>query len=314
MQGLMLQDFTAEGTLKYKNFLETTAQVIPMYMLRALGGLMYVGSMFLMVYNLIKTAKQGKLEANEADEAPALERTNPNEAGLTGYLRHRILERKPMLLLVLSTIVILIGGLVEFVPIFTIKSNIPTIQSVKPYTPLELAGRDIYIREGCNNCHSQMIRPFRSETERYRGEYSKAGEFVYDHPFLWGSKRTGPDLHREGGRNPDSWHFNHMIDPRRTSPGSIMPPYEWLAKNDLDVSTIKKKISVMRDLGVPYPSNYEAQALEDLRTQAKAIQQNLANDPQKIQVADNKEIIAMIAYLQRLGTDIKGEKTTENTK
>jgi cytochrome c oxidase cbb3-type subunit I/II len=314
MQGLMLQDFTPEGTLKYKNFLETTEQVIPMYMLRALGGLMYVSGMFVMVYNLIKTAKQGKLVANEADEAPTLERTNPGEAGLTGYLRHRILERKPMMLLVLSTIVILIGGLVEFVPIFTIKSNIPTISSVKPYTPLELQGRDIYIREGCNNCHSQMVRPFRSETERYRGEYSKAGEFVYDHPFLWGSKRTGPDLHREGGRNPNSWHFNHLIDPRRTSPGSIMPAYEWLAKNELDVSTLQTKIIVMRQLGVPYPPNYENQALTDLRAQAKSIQQNLANDPQKIQVPANREIIAMIAYLQRLGTDIKGEKNSANTK
>ncbi len=303
-QGLMMQDFTDEGTLKYKNFLESTAQIIPMYQLRALGGLMYVGAMFIMVYNLIKTANQGKLEANEMDEAPAMEKAN-NEGKVTGYLRHRILERKPMTLMVLSTVAILIGGLVEFIPLFTIKSNIPTIAAVKPYTPLELKGRDIYISEGCNNCHSQMIRPFRSETERY-GEYSKAGEFVYDHPHLWGSKRTGPDLHRIGGKYPNSWHYNHMLDPRSTSPASIMPPYKWLAENTLDLDDVPATIRAMQKLGVPYPSNYDQHAVTDLKIQAKTIADDLAKD--KIKVADDKEIIALIAYLQRLGTDIKASK------
>ena len=148
------------------------------------------------------------------------------------------------------------------------KSNIPTIASVKPYTPLELEGRDIYIKEGCYNCHSQMIRPFRHETERY-GEYSKAGEFVYDHPFQWGSKRTGPDLAREGGRNPDSWHFKHMYEPSWITTGSIMPAYPWLFKNDVDESMIEKKINAMRTLGVPYAEGYEKIAMDDYKAQAK---------------------------------------------
>lgn len=311
MQGMMLQDFSEEGTLKYFNFLETTMQVIPMYMLRALGGTMYVLSMLLMVYNLIKTAKQGELVANEMDEVPVENYTaaEEGEKQLTGYLRHRILERKPVVLLALSTIVILIGGAVEFIPVFTIKSNIPTIASVKPYTPLELKGRDIYIREGCNNCHSQMIRPFRSETERY-GEYSKAGEFVYDHPFLWGSKRTGPDLHRIGGKYPDSWHFRHMRNPRETSPESIMPTYPWLLENDLDQSDVKATISGMRTLGVPYKFGYEDEAIADLNTQARKIQANLKAD--KIEISDKKEIVALIAYLQRMGTDISLNKQASN--
>lgn len=311
MQGMMLQDFSEEGTLKYFNFLETTMQIIPMYMMRALGGTMYVLGMFLMVFNLIKTAKQGELVANELDEVPVENYTGAEEGEkqLTGYLRHRILERKPVVLFALSTLVILIGGAVEFIPVFTIKSNIPTIASVKPYTPLELKGRDIYIREGCNNCHSQMIRPFRSETERY-GEYSKAGEFVYDHPFLWGSKRTGPDLQRIGGKYPNSWHYRHMRNPRETSPESIMPTYPWLLENDLDQSNVKAIVSGMRKLGVPYKFGYEDEAIEDLNKQARKISENLKTD--KIIVSEKKEIIALIAYLQRMGTDIKMNQQASN--
>ena len=156
-----------------------------------------------------------------------------------------------VLFTILTTIAILIGGLVELVPLMLVKSNVPTIASVKPYTPLELEGRDIYIREGCNNCHSQMIRPFRSEVERY-GEYSKAGEFVYDFPFLWGSRRTGPDVHRVGGKYNDNWHFNHMSDPRSTSPGSIMPRYSWLIKNDMNDSNLESKMKGLVTLGATY--------------------------------------------------------------
>jgi cytochrome c oxidase cbb3-type subunit I/II len=187
-------------------------------------------------------------------------------------------------------------------PTFTIESNIPTISSVKPYSPLELQGRDIYIKEGCVNCHSQMIRPFRSETERY-GEYSKAGEFVYDHPHLWGSKRTGPDLQREGGKYSNAWHFNHLFDPQTMSPGSIMPPYEWLTTQTLDTTTTISKINAMRSLGVPYAEGYEHQANRDLDGQAKAIALDLQKN--NVKVKSDKEIIALIAYLQRLGTDIK---------
>ena len=309
MQGMMLQDFNADGGLKYGNFLETTTQVIPMYVMRALGGLMYVAGMVLMVYNLVKTAKQGKLVADEMDEAPAIIKANHGEGAMTGYQRHRILERKPVLFLLVTTFVILIGGLVEFIPVFTIKSNIPTISSVKPYTPLELEGRNIYMREGCYNCHSQMVRPFRSETLRY-GEYAKAGEFVYDHPFLWGSKRTGPDLLREGGKQKSSWHFRHMMDPRSTSSGSIMPNYNWLYSNNLDLSDTRASISAMRRMGVPYPFGYEDEALKDLENQALKIQSDLAADNYKI--SEKKEIIALIAYLQRLGTDVSGNKESSN--
>ncbi len=304
-QSLMWKQFTPLGLLQYPNFLETTLQIIPMYIIRAIGGLLYFSGVIMMVYNLIKTAKQGSFEAEEEAEAPALIKVNDRFAKGTW---HRWLEGKPIYFLIVSTIVILIGGIVEFLPTFLIKSNIPTISSVKPYTPLELQGRDIYIREGCNNCHSQLVRPFRSETERY-GEYSKAGEYVYDHPFLWGSKRTGPDLHREGGKYPNMWHYLHMQDPRQMSPGSIMPSYPWLLTQDLDTSDTRSKIRGLRSVGVPYRESYENAANDDLRKQSEEI----AADLQKsgVPAEPNKEIIALIAYLQRLGTDIKGNSLTE---
>ncbi|MDR6781766.1 cytochrome c oxidase cbb3-type subunit I/II [Pedobacter africanus] len=301
-QGLMWKEFTEEGMLRYPNFLETVLQIIPMYVLRAIGGALYLAGVIVMTYNLIKTVGTGKLLANEpADAQPLPEVYHPQ--GSDKKL-HRVLERKPMVFLVLSLIVILIGGMVEMMPTFTIKSNIPTISSVKPYTPLELQGRDLYIKEGCVSCHSQMIRPFRSETERY-GEYSKAGEFVYDHPHLWGSKRTGPDLQREGGKYGNVWHFNHMLDPQTMSPGSIMPPYEWLITQTLDTTTTRSKITAMRRLGVPYTEGYEDHANRDLDQQAKEIAEDLQKN--NVKVKSDKEIIALIAYLQRLGTDIKAK-------
>ncbi|TCC97067.1 cytochrome-c oxidase, cbb3-type subunit I [Pedobacter hiemivivus] len=301
-QGLMWKEFTEEGMLRYPNFLETVIQILPMYVLRAIGGALYLIGVIVMTYNLIKTVGTGKLLANEAAEAMPL----PEEYVPVGSDKkfHRVLERKPMVFLVLSLIVILIGGVIEMMPTFTIKSNIPTISSVKPYSPLELQGRDVYIKEGCVNCHSQMIRPFRSETERY-GEYSKAGEFVYDHPHLWGSKRTGPDLQREGGKYGNIWHFNHMLDPQTMSPGSIMPPYEWLITQTLDTTTTRSKINAMRTLGVPYPEGYEHSANRDLDIQAKGIAEDLRKN--NVKVKSDKEIIALIAYLQRLGTDIKAQ-------
>jgi cytochrome c oxidase cbb3-type subunit I/II len=301
-QGLMLKEFTAEGMLKYPAFLQTTLALLPMHMLRGIGGLMYLIGVIVMTYNLVKTMKKGSLVANEPAEAMSLAPDFVPAAGETAW--HRVLERKPMHFMVLALIVILIGGMVEMMPTFLISSNIPTIASVKPYTPLELQGRDLYIREGCVSCHSQMVRPFRSETERY-GEYSKAGEFVYDHPFLWGSKRTGPDLHREGGKYSNAWHFNHMLDPTTMSPGSIMPAYPWLIDQQLDVSTTPSKIIAMRKLGVPYPDGFEASANADLLAQSQAITAQLALD--NIQVKEDREIVALIAYLQRLGTDIKAK-------
>ena len=299
-QGLMWKEFTEEGLLKYPNFLETLLQIIPMYMLRAAGGAMYLAGVLVMTYNLIKTVNQGKLLADEPAEAPALPVQYTPQG--TDKKLHRLLERKPMVFMVLSLVVILIGGMIEMMPTFTIKSNIPTISTVKPYSPLELQGRDLYIREGCVNCHSQMIRPFRSETERY-GEYSKAGEFVYDHPFLWGSKRTGPDLAREGGKYSNAWHFNHLLDPQTMSPGSIMPPYEWLINQQLDTTTTISKINAMRTLGVPYDLGYEHQANADLKEQAEAIAKDLKQG--NVRVQSDREIIAIIAYIQRLGIDIR---------
>lgn len=297
-QSLMWKQFTPEGILQYPNFLETVVKLIPLYITRAIGGSLYLTGVIVMTYNLVKTAKQGQFSDNEATEAP------PMISDHTAQTKHKWLESRPGKFALLSAVVILIGGMVQMIPTFLIKSNIPTISSVKPYTPLELQGRDIYIREGCNNCHSQMIRPFRSETERY-GEYSKAGEFVYDHPFLWGSKRTGPDLQREGKKYPNLWHFYHMADPRAISPGSIMPAYDWLFTQNLNTGSTESKIIGMRKLGVPYADGFENSANAELMKQAEEITQDLAKND--IRVDSNKEIVALIAYLQRLGTDIKGE-------
>jgi cytochrome c oxidase cbb3-type subunit I/II len=303
-QWALLRQFKPEGVLMYPNFLDTLNAVMPMYYLRAVGGTLYLVGAAIGVYNLIKTIQQGSFQANEAAEAPALAKEYTAH-GSEHW--HRWIERKPIQMLFWSFVLVAIGGIIEFIPTFLIESNVPTIASVKPYTPLELQGRDLYVREGCYVCHSQMVRPFREEVARY-GEYSKAGEFVYDHPFQWGSKRTGPDLARVGTRNlPNSWHYNHMDNPRSVSDKSIMPPYPHLLENDLDIASTKKKIEVMRKLGVPYPAGYENIAEAELLKQAKTIQADLKKNG--ITSSEKKEIIAMIAYLQRLGKDIKGEST-----
>jgi cytochrome c oxidase cbb3-type subunit I/II len=297
-QSLMWRDFTAEGALRYPNFLETVLRLIPMYALRAVGGTLFLIGGCVAVYNLYRTAKSGRLVADETTQAAPLAplTADPSHGGL-----HRVLEGKPFVFSMLIVVVVAIGGVVEYVPTALIRWNIPTIASVRPYTPLEIEGRDLYIREGCNTCHSQMIRPLRAETERY-GDYSKPGEFVYDHPFLWGSKRTGPDLHRIGGKYPDSWHFMHMRDPKSTSPGSIMPAYPWLYTQALAVSHTEGKIITLRRLGVPYPIGYEYRAADDLRGQARRISDGLLGS--NLEIAPDREIIALIAYLQRLGTDL----------
>lgn len=296
-QSLMWKSFTEEGQLKFQ-FLETVTNIIPMYITRSVGGALYLVGALLMAYNIYKTVRQGKFISNEEAEAAPLAKVKSH--GKEYW--HRAIERKPVTMLILSLIVVGIGGVIEMIPTFLVKSNIPTIASVKPYTPLELHGRDIYVREGCYTCHSQMVRPFRDEVARY-GEYSKAGEFVYDHPFQWGSKRTGPDLAREGGKQTDSWHYNHMYDPRSMSPGSIMPAYPWLLDRKIDTASTGAKIRAMQTLGVPYPEGYDKQANRDLMQQADAIASNLQKD--KIETMSNVEIIALIAYLQRIGTDIK---------
>ena len=306
-QSSMWKQFTEAGQLKY-SFLETVTYLKPFYAMRSLGGTLYlIGSLF-MVYNLYKTVRAGVLVADEAAEAAPLETEAVAHASEHW---HRKIERKPVLFMVLSLVVILIGGAIEMIPTFLIKSNIPTISSVKPYTPLELQGRDIYVREGCYTCHSQMIRPFRSETERY-GEYSKAGEFVYDHPFQWGSKRTGPDLAREGVGNlkkSNGWHFRHFREPGSISEGTIMPAYVFMLEQNLDTSTTSAKINAMITLGVPYAKGYGNTANQDLLLQAQGIADDLKGD--SIKISPNKEVIALIAYIQRLGTDIS---TTTNAQ
>jgi cytochrome c oxidase cbb3-type subunit I/II len=300
LQGLMWKEFTPEGLLRYPNFLETVLKLVPMYAIRSIGGALFLTGAVVMVWNLTKTIKQGTLVPSEQAQAPALEKTYKPE----GHDRifHRMLERRPVQFLLLATVAVLIGGIIEIVPTFLIKSNIPTISSVKPYTPLELEGRDIYVREGCYTCHSQLVRPFRSETERY-GQYSKAGEYVYDHPFQWGSKRTGPDLQRVGGKYPDAWHYSHMKDPRSMSPGSLMPRFPWLITDQLDISSTAAKIRAMQSLGVPYPAGFADQSVDSLTAQASRIAAGLKQAG--VDVSADREIIALIAYLQRLGIDIR---------
>ena len=316
VQASMWKQFNPDGTLTYETFMSTVNEIMPMYWMRAIGGSLFIVGAIVMLYNVIKTVRNGAKVTDELAEAPSLLKVSKYRQKGEGY--HTWLERKPVKLTIFATIAILIGGIVQIIPTLLIDSNIPTITSVKPYTPLELEGRDLYIREGCVGCHSQMIRPFRSEVARY-GEYSKAGEFVYDHPFLWGSKRTGPDLLRVGGKYPDSWHFNHMYDPQSTSTGSIMPRYQWLIKDKHDLSDTESKMRAMISLGVPYTELDIENARESMDEQSIKIANNILDIPdisyyfeeEKNYLGTDfiplkeREIIALIAYLQRLGTDIK---------
>ncbi|MGM0558104.1 MAG: cytochrome-c oxidase, cbb3-type subunit I [Myxococcota bacterium] len=320
-QGLMWRAFDETGRLMYPDFVETVTKIIPMYWVRLIGGSLYLVGVLVMGFNMIMSILNSKEELSDpsfmvpkpawrnAKEKAAVAAETYDEAlfSLQAKLKHgwhRVLEGWPLVFTILTTIAILIGGIVEIVPTLLIKSNVPRIASVEPYTPLELEGRDIYIAEGCVSCHSQMIRPLRHEVERY-GEYSKAGEFVYDHPFLWGSKRTGPDLAREGIIRPQAlWHVQHMRNPRTTSPDSIMPPYPHLLENELDLSNTQNKIETQIMLGVPYKPSEATSAVEDARAQAKRIGQDIQQQGGEAGLED-KEIVALIAYLQRLGTDIK---------
>ncbi len=324
-QGLMWKQFNPDGTLVWKNWLDTVTAIIPYFWMRFFGGILYLAGALLMVVNLIATARQGSFQKNVPAEAPAL--ANIGNARKQGEGFHLWLERMPLIMSVLAFIAVAIGGFLEIVPTLTIKDNVPTIAAVKPYSPLELEGRDLYIREGCNACHSQVIRPFRDEVVRFNGkngQYSKAGEFVYDRPFLWGSKRTGPDLHREGGKNPSSWHFKHMYNPRHTSAGSIMPRYPWLIRNTLDRSQTTDKIVFMKNVyDVPYSkaeidsaetwaNNQAAGIAKDIFAEAADVKKQFEEEKAAKGTAfvplEKREITALIAYLQRLGTDIK---TTE---
>jgi cytochrome c oxidase cbb3-type subunit I/II len=293
---------TPEGLLKYPNFLETVLAIKWLYWVRLVGGLMYVVGLFICIYNVVKTMTAS--DAVAKDETV----TVVSEMEHTPTNFHERLENKGFVFSVLMGVAILIGTLAEIIPTIAIESNVPTITAVKPYTALEFAGRDIYIREGCYNCHSQMVRTHATESQRY-GLRSYAGEFVYDHPFQWGSKRTGPDLHRLGGKYPDLWHYSHMVDPRSTSPGSIMPSYPWMVDAKIDMDEIEVKMRAMKALGVPYTDGEMSNAVDSYLAQANTMSQNLASDG--VEVDSKSEIVALIAYLQRLGQDIKNADPKE---
>jgi cytochrome c oxidase cbb3-type subunit I/II len=310
-QGLMFRAFDETGRLAYPDFIETTVRLIPMYWVRVLGGALYLAGVVLCGVNVLMTWRRRPARyAEPVHDAPALAPGHPAEAAAGGFRRaawHRRWEGMPVTFSVWVAVAIVTASLFEIIPMFLIRSNVPTISAVKPYTPLELHGRDIYITEGCNNCHSQMIRPIRSETMRY-GEYSKPGEFVYDHPFLWGSRRIGPDLARVGGKYPDLWHVRHMEDPRSTTPQSIMPAYPWLQRDPIDWVAVARGVSAQTSLGVPYTPDEVRHAVDAARSQAREIARAIAQQGGPAGL-ENARVVALIAYLQRLGTDIRKAPT-----
>jgi cytochrome c oxidase cbb3-type subunit I/II len=323
-QGLMWLAFDEDGYLKYGDFIETTLRLIPMYWVRVIGGTAYLAGVLMLAFNMVMTWRRRPSTYEVAvHSAPALAKGYTDRAEPPSPLRtsgahvvdlaykverfaritwHRRWERLPLTFTVMVTVAVVAASLFEIIPTFLIKSNVPTIATVTPYTPLELAGRDIYLAEGCYNCHSQMVRPIRAETERY-GEYSKPGEFVYDHPFQWGSRRIGPDLHRVGNKYPHLWHVRHMDDPRAITSGSIMPAYPWMLTTDLDFERIPGTMRAHRSLGVPYSDQEIEGALAAARDQAATIAAEISEQGGPAELGD-KQIVALIAYLQRLGTDI----------
>ncbi|MEK7239382.1 MAG: cytochrome-c oxidase, cbb3-type subunit I [Gemmatimonadota bacterium] len=312
-QGLMWRAFDETGRLQYPDFVETVMRLMPMYWVRVAGGTLWIVGTCVGLYNLYRTwaSRPAAYEVPVIQAAPLSPEyfDDPHApAGVGAWARftnaswHRKWERMPLFFSVMTAVAVIVASLFEIIPTFLIKSNVPTISSVKPYSPLELAGRDIYQREGCFNCHSQMIRPFRYETERY-GDYSKPGESVYDHPFLWGSRRLGPDLAREGGKFPDLWHVRHMYNPREITQKSIMPAYPKLQENVIDFDDIQKHVDAMAMLGVPYGDAVN-KAPQMAREQAQQIASGIeaAGGPKGLH---DKEIVALTAYLQRLGRDLK---------
>jgi len=347
-QGLMWRAITPEGALQYPGFVETLVAIRPLYMLRLIGGSLYLVGFLIMVYNLVKTVagQQGVQTIVKVAPLPKAEEVSVKDLLLSrpiilsavgvfvsvGFFVgnaistvvflclllaigavawfmaasgsdkgvHRLLEGRPLVFSVLALLGVVIGGVVEIVPTVMREDKAGTLEGPRatPYRPLELAGRDIYVREGCYTCHSQMIRPMLMEKLRY-GEASTAGEFIYDHPFLWGSKRTGPDLARTGGKMPNLWHWQHMIDPRATSPGSNMPAYAFLADREIDPAAVTAKLGVMQTLGVPYSEADVASATNTLTLQQGEIVADLKKNG--VDAKPNSELVALIAYLQRLG-------------
>ncbi len=339
-QGLMWRGIDENGALAYPDFVETTRNIIPFYWFRVVGGLLYIAGALVGGWNLFMTWKARPAKYDEpVHRAPALKdvplheevRPKSEMVGVLEFAKkydvwstmwwHRVWERMPVKFTVLVIVAVVVASLFELIPTFVIRSNVPTIATVKPYTPLELLGRDIYVAEGCYNCHSQMIRPMVAETKRY-GEYSKPGEFVYDHPFQWGSRRIGPDLAREGGKQSDSWHVLHFEEPNVWSPGSIMPPYPFLMDKKADFKSIPARVNAIKLLhpgdenfdgyptGDEAVAHAEAQALaiaENVKTQLEVepgVEGHYINPDGEVIDLSDKQAVALIAYLQRLGTDL----------
>jgi cytochrome c oxidase cbb3-type subunit I/II len=296
-QGLMWRAVDESGRLVYPYFIETVVRIIPMYWIRGFGGVFVFISFILMIYNIVKTISLAPKSEPEEFLVPVMDENHGPETG------HRKLEGLTLIFTVLTALSILVGSAIEILPTFLADKFVVKNDAVKPYSALEIAGRDIYIREGCYTCHSQQIRPTVAEKLRY-GEPSTAAESIYDRPFQWGSRRIGPDLARVGGKYPDMWHYRHMLNPREVTQKSIMPNYPWLFEKNTEFGILTKKLKVMKSLGVPYSDTEVENAVLDAKKQAESITNAMISSGVSIKMKD-KQIIALIAYLQRLGKDTK---------
>ncbi len=296
-QGLMWRAIDESGRLVYPHFIETVVRIVPMYWVRGFGGTFVFVSFLIMIYNLFKTIQSAPEQKEIEYVVPVANFSHKEEKG------HRKLEGLTLVFSVLTVLAVLVGSAIEILPSFLANKFVERNDAVKPYTALEIAGRDIYVREGCYVCHSQQIRPTVAEKLRY-GEPSTAAESIYDRPFQWGSRRIGPDLARQGGKYPDMWHYRHMLNPREVTQKSIMPNYPWLFVKETEFGILKKKLSVMKSLGVPYTEAEIDGAIASAKAQAEQITTGLASSGVPAKMKD-KQIIALIAYLQRLGKDTK---------
>jgi cytochrome c oxidase cbb3-type subunit I/II len=296
-QSLMWSAMDDAGRLVYPNFVETVIKIVPMYWVRAIGGTSVLISFIMMIYNFFRTVRKSVAQGKVIYEAWPL---FPEHVGARETV-HRKLEGWPMIFSVLSLISILVGSAIEIIPSLVADKYVVKISAIKPYSALELYGRDIYVREGCYTCHSQTVRPLAHEVVRY-GKVSDASEFIYDHPFQWGSKRTGPDLARVGGKYPHMWHYKHFWDPREVTAGSVMPRYTWLFDNKIPFHDIPAKMRVMQKLNVPYSDDEITQAVTNAKSQAQGIADELTQSGVPAKIVD-REVVALISYLQRIGVD-----------
>lgn len=306
-QGLMLQAIDESGRLVYPDFVETVMRIVPLYWIRAIGGTMFLAGFVVMCYNLWKTVQLAPRTTEE--DVVTARSLAPLPTAQLGRSMHRRLEALAPTFSVLTLIAILVGSVIEILPTILMHTYVDSNDKTVPYTALELAGRDIYVKEGCYTCHSQMIRQLPGDVLRY-GPASTPEESMYDRPFQWGSKRTGPDLARVGGKYPNMWHFRHMLDPRSVTPNSLMPAYPWLLEKKIDFAGLERKMEVMRMLGVPYGDSDIVYAQGSARAHAAQIAADLGSDT-GVKNLEEREVVALIAYLQRLGVRPQVAPTTE---